>query len=315
MIHNNDNHEKTCPKDCFCPFVEHVDDYDDASCTIPCWNSCRNCSTMLKQQQAVERTMGVIETSQEALCAIWRQLADRNQWMLVDDEDAFIKHVAAEYQSVSNAKTTRERQETAIKRAYGVYLYNGVQKRQNRAFYELGLLFVRLAVKDKIPLREAEELAQVTVQAILEKIGSVKFPPSFLWWSYTVFRTERQRQRTSSDKEIPFPTNAQGETIYEAVDPHKPTVDTEQKIAAHQVLLLLRAAVRNDRELQVIWKIIVDEDRTREVAQDLGVSEQTVRTIKHRALERLKKNEELRAHLHKLDHDPHTDSGVIHEEQ
>lgn len=257
----------------------------------------------------------MIETSHQALFELWRTLAQRNQWMLVDDEDTFIGQAATEYANVPNAKTTRERQETAIKRAYGVYLYNGVQKRHDRAFYELGLLFVRLAVKDNIPLKEAEELAQATVQAILEKIGSVKSPPSFLSWSYTVFRTVRQKARKSTNSEDPFPTNDQGEPIYEAVDPHEPTVDTEQKIAAHQVLLLLRAAVRNDRELQVIWKIIVDEHSRREVAQDLGLSEQNVGTIKQRALERLKKNEELRAQLHKLDYDPHTDSGETHEEQ
>lgn len=259
----------------------------------------------------------MIETSHAALYALWQKVAQRNQWILVDDEAAFLEHVAAEFEKLSDVKPLRRRQEMAIERVYSVLLYNGVQQRQDRAFYELGLAFVRIAVKEGEAVEDAQDIAHTTIQIILENMSAnaIRKPPGFLSFSLATCRNVLRKRWRRSKKEQPFPTNPQGETTFVPVDPHESTVDVERQVIARQVLALLRVAVRNDRELQVIWKTIVDEDSTHEVAQDLDIPEHTVRNIKHRARKQLKKNEELRTHLLKLAQLRDGDSGVHDEEQ
>ena len=87
------------------------------------------------------------EPSRAELGGIWRPLAKRNSWELVDDEPAFLDGALAIYRTVPCQETVAKCLRYALHRAYGEILYHSVQQRRTRGCDELMLAFPRLSLR------------------------------------------------------------------------------------------------------------------------------------------------------------------------
>ena len=100
---------------------------------------------------------------------IWRQLARRNDWELVTDEQEFLRRAAIEFESLAEEAASDQRARVALLRTYGALLYNGLRDRQDRAAYEIWLACYRLALRDKWPPPQAEinELIYTAIELVI----------------------------------------------------------------------------------------------------------------------------------------------------
>lgn len=242
------------------------------------------------------------ELNRDDLRVIWRQLAQRNDWSLVENEAVFLDQAATEFEQLNRATMVGERMRFAIWRAYSVLLYRGLLSRQERAAQELWLAFVRTALRDRWSQPEAEELAQEVVFRVLDKLQNVKSPQGFLGWAFRIFRTARRDHRAQMNAE--YQQNTENDRTDEPVDPTDLATEVEQLLIDQQLQALLRAKLPNDVERATLLAIVVFGDHPRDVAQRLGLPPHRTRLAKSRALKRLRQDEGFLQTLRTLAGDP-----------
>lgn len=239
------------------------------------------------------------EPSLDDLRATWRRLALRNDWALVANENEFLDRVATEFNAVAEGKTTRERIEMAIWRAYGTLLYRGLWHREERAAQELWLAFVRMALRGGQPRPEAEELAQETIARVLDNLPDLRTPQSILSWAMMVFRTVQRGRRKQMPNEQSLQTD-DDKPEHNPPDESDLTLEVEQKLTNRELLAQLRARLSNNLERLVLLRIVVFGDKPRDVARDLGLPQHQPRIAKCRALARLREDPDFIAFLREL---------------
>jgi RNA polymerase sigma factor (sigma-70 family) len=235
----------------------------------------------------------VSEASQQELRAIWRQLARRNDWALVEDEAVFLEQVAAEYDALPAALAQSQRQRGAVQRAYGVLLYRGLSQRGQLAAGELWLAFVRTAVGRGWARADAEELAQEGIARVLENLPSLRKPQSFLSWAFKIFRTVRRDGAKLGKDEQPLDTDDQDAPSQRAdTDTADVVAQVEQAVASQELLTLLRARLPNPLERLAVMRLVLFGHRPRIIADDLGLPSYRIRVAQCRALQRLRQDSE-----------------------
>lgn len=230
------------------------------------------------------------DPSRDDLRATWRRLAQRYEWQLVDDEEAFLDLAAAELGAVSAGKPLGERAQIAVRRAYGTLLYRGLWQRENRAAQEVWLLCARMAVRGGAAPPEAEELAQETVMRVLDKLPGLRSPQAMLIWAIYQFRAVQKTRRAQAQHSQPLQADDEN-LLHELVDPGNLAQEIEQRVISQTLQSQLREAVPNNLERLVVLRLAVFNDHPRVVARDLGLPLHRTRMAKHRALQRLRENQ------------------------
>jgi DNA-directed RNA polymerase specialized sigma24 family protein len=233
----------------------------------------------------------VSEPAQDDLHAIWRQLARRNDWELVGDEEAFLRSVVAELGEIPEGTPSDKRARIVLLRAYGVLIYNGLRDRQERAAYELWMACYRLALREQWPPPQAELLAQETVARVLEKLHTLRSPASIISWSLKIYRTVRTSFTKHEAAEEPLQTGDEQAT--EPADLSDMAAEVEQRLVNQQLLDLLRDRLPNSLERLVLLRVVALGDHPRDVARDLGLPLHRTRIAKSRALQRLRDDQQL----------------------
>jgi len=228
-------------------------------------------------------------TRRDQARALWRQLALRNQWQLVADEEAFLDQVLSECGEVAEAGDPAIHMRAIIQRIYSAQLYQGMCTRDERAAYELWLMFLRLAVRGGADEATASDLAQESVARVLDKFVSVRSPAAFLSWAMMVFRTA-QRDLRPKRPELSLTTEA-GELTHDPADPSDLTMEVEARLAEQEFRDVLRDAISNDLERLTLIRCVIFDDDPRDVARDLSLPLYRTRVAKSRALQRLRGND------------------------
>lgn len=232
------------------------------------------------------------ETNRSDLRAIWRQLAQRNNWTLVGDETAFLDQVIDELGRLTDAGTRDQLQRRALERTYSALLYRGLWQRDERAAQELWLAFVRTGLRCGDTREEAEEHAQEAVVRALEKLPDLRSPQSLLAWAFTILRTVRRERALGSRDEL----SSQGddERLSEAADSANLATEVAQRLTNQRVAQLLRDRLPNELERLVLLRMVFYGDPPRDVATELGVPLYRARVAKHRALLQLRNDDQFR---------------------
>ena len=228
----------------------------------------------------------IVEATRRDLArTIWRQLAARNQWQLILDEEALLAQVLAETSVAANAESSLR---AAFQRIYSARLYAGIRDREERAAYELWLMLLRLAVRGGETTVDADDLAQESVARVLAKLDQVRSPQGFLAWAMMVFRTAQRDLRAKQP--VPLPQHVLDEPAQEPLDPADLVAEVEGRLLEQAFCDHLRAAIPNDLERLTLLRCIIGGDDPRDVAQDLGLPFHRTRVAKSRALQRLRAN-------------------------
>ncbi len=243
------------------------------------------------------------DPERNALRTAWQRLAQRYDWQLAQDEAAFLESAATELQSLVSDASLSRRCQIAVWRAYSALLYRGLWHGQERAAQELWLAFARLALGKGVARPNAEELAQETVTRALEKLPVLQQPQSLLSWALTIFRTVRRESQVVAENEIALPHDPD-DRVWEIEDPANLAADVEERLVSRELQALLWAKLPNDLERLVLLRIVVLDDKPRDVARDLGLPLHRARIAKHRALARLKEDSEVFEALRDLVGDP-----------
>lgn len=238
-----------------------------------------------------------MDTQRRALAyRIWRELAARNQWQLFDgQEDELLAAVLADPATAEGAERAIR---AALQGRYSRRLYEGIGRREERAAYELWLLFVRLAVRDGVSEQDAGDLAQEALARLLQKLGQVNAPHAFLAWAMMLFRTT-QRDLRPGRVEQSLPT--EDAAAPEPADPHDLVAAAEDRLIAQEFRDRLRAAVPNALERLTLLRCVVIGDDPRDVARDLSLPLHRTRVAKSRALQRLRADAAFMAFVRSLD--------------
>jgi RNA polymerase sigma factor (sigma-70 family) len=237
--------------------------------------------------------------------AIWQQLAQRNDWTLIsDDEEQFLDEAVQEFDSLTDDLAEQKRLHMAVQRAYGIRLYRGIRQRKERAAQELWLAVLRTALKRGIASQEAEELAQETIVRVIDKVESLRTPQSMIAWTFAIFRSILYRQ--------PEPLASVDSSQAEDEDMQSEIADTtdvaeevSKRVLVEQLQQLLDARLPNPRDKLVIMRIIIYDDKPRDVARDLGVPDYQIRNAKSRALAKLRADSDFIQLIRDLANDEH----------
>ncbi|HEY0601326.1 MAG TPA: sigma-70 family RNA polymerase sigma factor [Herpetosiphonaceae bacterium] len=232
-------------------------------------------------------------SGRDELQALWRQLARRNDWSLVTDEDAFLDQVMAELRRLEGPNTSVHPR-IAIQRTYSALLYRGLQSRSNQAGGELWIAMFRLSLRDGWSEAEAQDLAQETVARILERLPALAAPQSLLAWAIMILRTVWRDYRKSSAR------SAGEQLVEELPEPGHMTAVVEHDTLMATLVREIRQRLTNPLEQQVFLRWLVLGDPPRDIAEDLGLSPHRIRTAKSRALQRLEADEQFRDMLRRL---------------
>jgi DNA-directed RNA polymerase specialized sigma24 family protein len=240
----------------------------------------------------------VNEPAWHELRLAWWQLSRRNDWLLADDEDAFLERAAAELALLGGDAPVAGRIRMALLRVYGALLYDGVRVRQDRAAHELWLACYRLALRDGWPQPEAELLAQETIARVLEKLHTLRSPQSIISWTLRIYRTVREALVARGRAEEPAQDDQ--DAALELADPVDLAAEIEQRQIDQQINELLRIKLPNPLERQVLLRVVLLGDHPRDVARDLGLPLHRTRLAKSRALQRLRGDEQFVRRLSQL---------------
>jgi|GEM_PF-1012637 DNA-directed RNA polymerase specialized sigma24 family protein len=229
---------------------------------------------------------------------LWQQLALRNQWQLVVDEDAFLDDVLAEDAELSIGADLAGRLRIAVQRAYSLLLYRGLTNRDERAAYEMWLMFMRLALRSGVTSTEVDDLAQESVARVLAKLTALHTPQSLLSWAMMLFRTV-QRDLRLKRQESSLTTET-GDLIHDPADPSDLVIEVESRLAEQEFRDKLRDPVPNDLERLTLIRCVIFDDDPRDVARDLGLPLYRTRVAKSRALQRLRTNPAFMSFIYSL---------------
>jgi len=239
------------------------------------------------------------QAARSIACAIWRQLAARNQWHLIIDEEQLLDEVATRYEQTPPPDDSATQVRATLYAIYSERLYRGIRDREERAAHELWLMFMRLAIRSGTTEHDAHDHAQEAVARILAKIDQVSTPHSFLSWAMKLFRTTQRDLQPKPPFHAPLP---------ETDDPIATTVDpiaqVEEQLLTQELRDLLHAALPNSIERLTLLRWVIRGDFPRDIARDLGLPLHQTRVAKSRALQRLRANTKFMDVMRSLDH-PH----------
>lgn len=227
------------------------------------------------------------EADRTDLYMIWQQLAQRNDWRLVEDEAAFLDQALAEAHTlVGDTPPNDGTLRVAIRRTYSLRLFRGLQTRNERAAQELWIAAFRLSRRAGWTETEAEDLAQETLVRVIEKLPALRSPQSLLDWLIMLLRTVQRDYRRKQRNEESW-RDDDGEQ-HESADP----LDLEAQVEAYVVSELIEegldAAESNIRDQIVLRRTVLYGDKPAAIALELGMPVQHVRLAKSRALKRLR---------------------------
>jgi DNA-directed RNA polymerase specialized sigma24 family protein len=241
-----------------------------------------------------------VDTSSRDLArTLWRQLASRNHWQLITDEEVLLDDILAALPDPLIEENVERQVRLAINRLYSKRLFAGIGDREERAAYEIWLMFLRLAVKDGESEQDANDQAQEAVARVLQKLGQVRSPEGFLSWSTMVFRTTQRDLRLKPGTQSLTTENDM--LVAEPADPSDLATEVENSLFTQEFRDLLRVAVPNDLERLTLLRCVVFGDDPRDVARDLGLPLYRTRVAKSRALQRLRGNNTFKAFIYSLD--------------
>jgi DNA-directed RNA polymerase specialized sigma24 family protein len=218
--------------------------------------------------------------------AIWNALRQRNDWELVSDPVPLL----AEVMTRLDMDTAGERAiRIQLTRVYGQRLYDGLRNGEEQAAQELWLACTRMAQKRGWPEREAAAIAQEAVARMIERLPTLRDPESVIFYAFSVVRTV-MRERLPAEESLEAAIGSG--VLAEPVDLQATVETVERKIADQEIVAWLRRTLPNRLEQLVLMRLVLLGDKPRDVARDLNLPLFHTRLAKHRALKRLRDDDD-----------------------
>ncbi len=222
----------------------------------------------------------------ERIRPIWQQLANRNQWQLFADEEALFAQIQACLRELA-ATLVEAAIRKCIKASYSERMYQGLQQREERAAYEIWLMFLRLALKKGATEPDANDLAQEAMARVLAKLHNVQLPRAFIGWAIKVLITVMRDLRTHPERSL---TNEHGLLTIDPPDLSDVLADVEGRILEEMFYTQLKEALPHELERLVVIRSIFAGDKPGDIANDLKMPSNRIRLLKSRGLQRLREN-------------------------
>lgn len=223
--------------------------------------------------------------SRQALRAAWRDLAVRNGWALVEDEEAFLRAAGETLASLGAGATAHTL--PVLRRAYSALLYERFCADDGRAAQEILTALRRFALLRGHPPDEAEDLAQETIARLLPLRSRIEAPQAFLTYASRVLWTAARDGRRLSAQQEAWPEDNDGIPV-ELPSSEDTAGEVEADLLRAEIAQALQAALPNELQRTVMLRIVLQGDHPRDVAHALGLPLHQARIAKSRALQRLR---------------------------
>lgn len=228
------------------------------------------------------------ESTKCQMKAYWQLLAERNQWALINDVNAWLDEIIASLGANDQPSHSTVDIKTVLFRAYSARLYSGLLNREERAATELWLICYRQSMKEGRQRGDAEELAQEAVARVLAKLPALRSPESLVSYTLMILRTVfRDHRSQTASTETSLDTLVATSMDIEDRDANLAD-EVEQKILSTELMEWLRSKIPNTLERLVLIRILLLGDHPRDVARDLNLPLHRTRLAKSRALQRLR---------------------------
>lgn len=245
--------------------------------------------------------LGMKEVNQEVMRGMWRQMAHHNGWAIIHNEEEFLDQALIEFHRlidmsgrnhcVDEVIQQNHHIATALRRVYSDMLYRGLQHGEEQAAAALWQNLLRIALKLGYLHADAEELAQETIRRILERLPQLRSPQGLLSWAFGVFRTVRRDMVRGTRFTVSLEAD-DDEIANELIGVGNMAVEIEEKLMNEVLKVLLHAKLANPLEQLTVLRVIMLNENPRDIARDLGLPLYRVRVAKHRALQRLRSDEQ-----------------------
>lgn len=230
----------------------------------------------------------MVDSVMARVTMIWRELVECNQWQYLTDPTPLLTAVATEVTSSTVSDSTLRNKLT---RSYSDYLYRGLQAEDEAAAQELWRICQKVALSRGLPLEHASTAAQETVSRVLPRLNTIKEQGSLIAYCLAVLRSVIPEHFASTQPDS-LDQLLEAAPQQEPVDSSVTAEQVEERVLNKQILALLRAKLPNpfERILMIRWVLL--GDKPRDIARDLNIPPERVRVMKHRAIERLRNDEE-----------------------
>lgn len=235
----------------------------------------------------------------DELRVVWQQLAERNMWRLVKNEQVFLDQVVIEYDQQTSSQFFERNARLAIYRTYSLLLYRGIQRRHNGAAAEVGSLLFRTALARGYSTSQAYDITQETFVRILEKFSQVRVPQSFHFWILHIFDRVMKDSQYRTRYEIIWNSEIEN-TLTEVPDPIDLADGIERYMVSDLIAAGLRKCLTNEVERIVLLRYALLGDYSSCIAHDLQIPIHRVHVAKFRACQRLRQDEEFKQLLQSL---------------
>ncbi|MBA3944204.1 MAG: sigma-70 family RNA polymerase sigma factor [Herpetosiphonaceae bacterium] len=219
------------------------------------------------------------------ITALLRAMIQRNSWQLIDDEAAFVQQVIAAL--TASATTGDKAISQAILRLYGQLLYRQLVAREERAAEELWLMGVRGAFRSGLDSNQASDIAQETVTRIVASLPKMHDPGALIFYTFRVLRTVLREQR-EDDAPSSLDALVEARALPEPTDATTVAAEVERQVLNQQLLELLRRKLPNEFERIVLIRVLLLDDKPRDVARSFKLPLYRANVAKYHALQLLR---------------------------
>lgn len=214
-----------------------------------------------------------------------RHLIAQFQWTLVAEEE-LLAVVLTRLPTACSQTSLKQ----AIIHIYAGLLYAACRQtsdgaRRERAFTDLAHFLYRFAAK-RMPER-AEDLVNQTLLLVYEQLDDCREPGAFLRFAWWKLRAVIKRVQQQDQALFALPDDDEhGFLMDSSQGPEEQALHAEQR---HLIFTTIQQFL-NPREQQIILLTFVNGFSDRDIAEQLNLSAANVRVIRHRALDKLRRN-------------------------
>ena len=133
----------------------------------------------------------------------------------------------------------------------------------------------------------AADVAQETMRRVLEHLGDLHAPEALVRWALAIQRSI-VRDRSRRMGAVSLESGLASGTISEPVDPHDDVTTVQWRVVAGQLAGMIERTLTHPMERLAVMRIVLGDEKPREVARDLDMPLHQIRVHKSRALQRLR---------------------------
>lgn len=233
----------------------------------------------------------------DGLRHLWRQIASKKDWQLVDDEPSFLAGAHLIAVSLGCVASQAACLAKALSQAYSERVFYGISNSRERAAQEIWNACKYLTFRNGLSPDEAEDIAQEVMIRILQRLGTIHSPHGFLSWVWAVRKTVQRNYLARQGRTEPI-------SEHDAIATPSFDEDVVASLLDQRLIDAIETVLDNPLERAVIIDWLINSDQPRDTARRFGLPLYRARVAKNRALQRLQADPEIQKLLGGLNQEP-----------